>query len=303
MLADRILCGLRVRSEFPLPELLPWDGGQRSADLEIRLGDVPDRLDDGVSQHPLVQVAEDGRCRFALPAVGAYLVSADGRQVTVAPAAGALSGEVRLFLFGTVFAIVCQRLGLLTLHACCLRVGDKAVAFAGDSGVGKSTLAATLWKRGHSLLSDDVTVVNMEAPGGPLVLPSFPEIKLWRDSLEGLGQAVEGSASVRPSLDKYHLTLDKGFCATPLPLAGLVQLESGRKTPPGLRLLAAPQGLARLNMVIYRPRLMLRLGTEARQMGQFLRLLAASGGLRVLRRPETPAEWDELEAMLPDLAK
>ncbi|WP_042699096.1 hypothetical protein [Azospirillum sp. B506] len=299
---DRKLCGLRVTSDLPLPELPPWTGDDRSADLDIRLGEVPDTLDDGAVIHPLVQVAPDGRCRFALAAVGAYLVSSDGREVIVSPAPGAEDAEIRLFLFGTVFAMVCHRRGLLPLHACCVRVGDKAVAFAGDSGVGKSTLAATLWTRGYPLLADDVTVVDMNAPGGPRVLPAFPRVKLWRDSLERLGLPVDGLGAVRASLDKYHLPVEEGFCATSLPLAGLVQLEKSRQLPAGIRLLPGTQGLARLKMVLYRPRLMLRLGTQGQQMALFLRLLGSVGGLRALRRPETPAEWDELEALLPGLA-
>lgn len=300
--ADRMICGLRVRSELVLPDLLPWTGDDRAADLVIRWGTVPDRLEDGPTPQPLVQVAKDGRCRFALSAVAAYLVSADGRDIVIAPADGASETAIRTFLFGTVFAIVCHRRGLLPVHACCLRVGDKAVAFAGDSGVGKSTLAATLWQRGYPLLADDVTVLDMAAPDGPLVLPTFPRIKLWRDSLNRLGLTPEGLAAVRPTLDKYQVPVDQDFCATPLPLAGLVLLEKNRKAPPDLRRLPATEGLTRLNMVVYRPRLMIRLGTQARQMAQFLCLLGAVGGLQAWRRPETLDEWDKVEAMLPLLA-
>lgn len=297
-----MLYGLRVRSDFPLPDLLPWSGDDRPVDLSIRLGEVPSRLSDGPTGHSLVQVAEDGRCRFALPMVAAYLVSADGRDIVIAPADKGDDTAIRTFLFGTVLAIVLQRRGLLPLHASCVRVGDKAVAFAGDSGVGKSTLAAILWKRGYQPLTDDITVVDVNAPGGPAALPSFPRLKLWRDSLNHLGHRAEGLEAVRPSLDKYQLPVKESFCAAPLPLAGLLHLEMDKKAPPGLRRLSAMQGLARLNMVLYRPRLMLRLGTQTQQMGLFLRLLDAVGGLQALRRPETADGWGEVEALLPLLA-
>jgi hypothetical protein len=301
-LEDSAICGLRVRSDLALPELLPWIGEGRDVDLVIRLGDVPDRVTDAADTHPLIQVSADGGCRFALPDVAAFLVSPDGRAVTVAPARGTTEADIRVFLLGTVFAIICQRRGLLPLHACCVRVGPKAVAFAGDSGVGKSTLAAHLWARGHALLADDITVVDIGAPGGPMVLPSFPRLKLWRDALESLGRTIDRLGPIRPGLDKYQLPLDDGFCNTPLPLAALVRLDGNRKTPDGLRLLDAVQGLGELGKVLYRPRLMLRLGTQAQQMAQFLRLLSSIGGLRTLRRPETIAGWGEVEALLPVLA-
>jgi hypothetical protein len=298
--ADHVLCGLRVRSDLPLPELLAWTGDDRAVDIHIRLATapLPNFPAAATSLHPLFQVAPDGQSRFALPAVATYLVAADGREVTIAPVPGVDDGEVRLFLFGTVFAIICHRLGLLPLHACCVQVGDKAVAFAGDSGAGKSTLAAGLWKRGFPLLADDITVIDMAAPGGPVAIPAFARIKLWRDSLEAIGQSVDGLQATRPTLDKYHFPLKQGFCTTPLRLAKLVLLTSKHQTPSGFEPLPAMLALSRLGQVLYRPRLMLRLGTQAQQTNQYLNLLADVGGLSLLHRPETPAEWDHLETAL-----
>lgn len=299
---DRVLYGLRVRSELPLPDLRAWTGADRPADLRIRWGNVPDRLDDAVLVRPLLQVGADGRCRFALPGGAAYLISPDGREVVVQRAPGAGDGEVRVFLLGTVLAVVCHRRGLLPLHACCVRVGDRAVAFAGDSGMGKSTLAFRLQARGYTLLADDVTVLDMATPGRPLALPAFPRLRLWRDVLEREGRELTGLDEVRPALGKYHLPVEEGFCAEPLPLAGLVLLERERGAPPGLRPVPAPTALEAMSSVLYRPRLMLAMATRGRQMAQYMGLLAAVGGLKALRRPESPAEWAEMEDHLRVLA-
>lgn len=296
---DRVLGGLRVRSELPLPELLPWTGSDRAVDVRIYLAADPlPELTEITTYHPLIQVAADGRSRFALPAVGSYLISPNGREVTVAPAPGADSAEVRLFLFGTVFAIICHRLGLLALHACCVQVGDKAIAFAGDSGIGKSTLAAGLWKRGFSLLADDITVVDMSMAGAPMVLPSFPQIKLWRDSLEKLGASPDGLRATRAALDKYHLPVRDRFSTMPLPLAKLVLLKKGQDAADGFTPLPALQTLKHQGQILYRPRLMIRLGTQAQQINQYMRLMAEVGGVSTLGRPETPDDWDRLEGAL-----
>lgn len=301
VMGDRTLYGLRVRSALPLPDLLPWTGPDRSVDLHIRLGPVPERLADPVHVRPLLQVGPDGECRFALPSVAAFLISPDGREVVVDAASGAGAGEVRTFLLGTVLAVICHRRGLLPLHACCVRVGGWAVAFAGDSGAGKSTLALGLRARGFSVLADDVTVLDMSASERPLALPAFPRLRLWRDVLERQGHGIDGLEEVRPALGKYHLPVTEGFCADPLPLAGLVLLErEGRGAPEALSSppLPAPLALEALARVLYRPRLMLALETRTRQMSQYLRLLAAVGGLRVLRRPESREAWARMEAHL-----
>lgn len=46
------------------------------------------------------------------------------------------------------------------LHANVLYKNNKAFAFMGNSGVGKSTLSVYLWKKGLKLLSDDVCVLS-----------------------------------------------------------------------------------------------------------------------------------------------
>jgi hypothetical protein len=297
--ADRILHGLRVSSTLAVPDLLPWTGDDRPPDLVIRLGEVPPRLEDPIVERPLLQVGRDGACRFAIPAVGAYLVSPDGREITIAPIVDLGAAEVRTFLFGTVFAAACMRRGLLPLHASCVRFGAKAVAFAGHSGAGKSTLAAMLLRRGYPLLADDMTVIDLDAPGGPMVLPGFPRVKLWRDAMDRLEFSAEGLERARPGLEKYHVPIEAEFCIDPLPLAGLVHIEARTHAPRGLRRLSVMDGLKSISSVLYRQQMMLRLGLQQQQMQGYAAILGAVGGLRALRRPESS---DELDAVLPSLA-
>lgn len=290
------LCGLRVRSDLPLSDLPAWDGDDRAVDLTVRLGTVPDRLEDVVAEGGLLQVGADGRCRFAVPDVAAYLLSPDGAVVTVAPAAGILPTEIQVFLFGSVFTLVSLRRGWLPLHACCVRVGDHAFAFAGASGAGKSTLAAGLMQRGFPVLADDQTVVELRPDGGPWVRPSFPRIKLWRDSLERLGQPVDGLARVRRGLEKYSLPVGDAFQDQALPLRRLYLLvrpgDGGPATP-----LAA---LSHLPSLLSYPRLLSLLLPHQRLMEQMFRLAGACDGIRLLERPETETQWrgllDRLQA-------
>lgn len=297
---DRSLYGLRVASEVPAPDLPSWTGDDRAPDLTILLGEAPP-LAHAVVDRPLLQIGADGQCRFTVRGVAAYLVSPDGRAIVVAPEGEADRAEVRAFLFGSVLAIVCMRRGLLPLHAACVRIGDKAVAIAGQSGAGKSTLAANLLRRGFPMLADDVTVVDLSA-GTPLAMPAFPRVKLWRDAMNRLELPVDGLERARPTLEKYHVPVEEGFCATPTPLAGLVHLEPDPKAPMGLRRLGAMEGLARIGSIVYRQPLMVRLGLRDQQMDQFLRLAAALGGVRALRRPETPAELDAVVPLMSALA-
>ncbi|HYD69828.1 serine kinase [Azospirillum sp.] len=276
-----VLCGLKVAADLPLPDLLPWHGDDRAPDVVIRLGDVPGRPDAPVLDGTLLQVATDGSCRFAIPGVAAYHVDPAGREVTVDvdPAAGRTAPAVRAFLFGTVFAILCFRRGLLPLHASCVRIGGRAIAFAGPSGVGKSTLAAGFVRAGCAVLADDVTVIDPNAPGGPVVLPAFPRLKLWRDAMDGLRLPVEGLERTRAGLDKFLQPLDDAFWPEPLPLDAVYHMS----------VVAAPQyeghapqrgmkAVERLMEAVYRRRLMATLlGDDARALAVALRV---AGGVR-----------------------
>lgn len=131
-----------MRSAIPLPELPAWSGcGDSHPDLTIRLGAVPKRLEPLAEDAPPYQLGQDGRCRFEIPGIAAYLVEADGQTVTVDPVIDPSAPDLRVFLCGPVLSILCHRRGLLPLHASCVRLGGRAVAFTGVAASGKSVLA------------------------------------------------------------------------------------------------------------------------------------------------------------------
>lgn len=292
------LCGLVVASDLPLPDLLPWTGDDRAPDVEIRLGDVPARLASPVYEGPVLQVAADGTCRYAIADVAAYLVE-DGRRVTVRPWMAPEAPDIRVFLLGSVFSILCHQRGLLPLHAGCVEVGGRAVALAGHSCVGKSTLTAAFLRRGHAVLADDVTVVDMNSPGGPLVLPSFPRIKLWRDAMRGLDLPPEGLERSRAQLEKFHVPIKTGFRMEPMALAAVYYLNTVHDPRhAGLKPLRGLAAVEALQDAVYRRGAAYRLGRQAPLMAAAMRLAAAVPGLRLSRVHDLTA----LDATVTDIA-
>ena len=78
-------------------------------------------------------------------------------------------------------AVVCAvKQGHEPLHATVVVVDGKGVAFFGDSGWGKSTLAASFIKAGHSVLTDDLLVIR-EVDGVLYGFPGPSRIKLFLD--------------------------------------------------------------------------------------------------------------------------
>lgn len=267
------LCGLKVASDLPLPDLLPWTGDGRGPDIEIRLGEVPECLTRPVYERPSLQVGDNGSCRFAVADVAVYLVEA-GRRVIVQPCPHAEAADVRVFLLGTTFGILCHQRGLLPLHAGCVAIGGRAVAFTGDSGEGKSTLTAAFLRGGHPVLADDVTVLDAHAEGGPLVLPSVPRIKLKRDAAAELGLSTAAPNPGWAEAEKLHLPVGEQFRTGPLPLAAVYHLSStddANRT--GIERLRGVAAVDALVEAVYRRPLALHMGRRAPLMEAMMRLI------------------------------
>jgi hypothetical protein len=123
---------------------------------------------------------------FKHPEFGAFAFGGDTR-IEIAVAADAARADIQAILDGMMAAALMLGRGDLPLHAATLVPpgGDAAIAFAGPSGIGKSTLAAIMSRRGWSLLADDVTRISIEN-GRPVAWPGAARLKLWSDMCDHL---------------------------------------------------------------------------------------------------------------------
>lgn len=218
-----LLGGVTLFSEIVLPEL-PIIEPQNAtpAPVNIRLGPTPRQLPGAIELDPDC-FATPRQYLLRIPGIASYLVS-DGRDIVVAPEPGALPLDVRAYLLGTLFVILCHQRGLLPLHASAVAGSQGAVAFLGRSGQGKSSLAAHLAQRGFQVLADDFCLVDFTASAEAMVIPAAPWLKLWRNALETLGHPAEGLQRVFSQDDKYRLPLDDPH--QPEPIRKLIFLDS-----------------------------------------------------------------------------
>lgn len=297
---DLVLCGWRLRSALALPDLAPWTGDDQAPDVEICIGEVPGDIGPQTHATPFLQVARSGACRFEVSAVAAYLIE-EGRRITIAPHIAPDAPDVRVFLFGTAFGVLCHQRGLLPLHASCVSIGGRAVAVAGASGAGKSTLALALARRGHPVLSDDVCVVDWRAPGGPLVLPSAPRLRLWREALDSFAISPDGLERSRPDMEKYHLDYGAAFQLQPQPqpLAVLYHLkETGLPRDQGFHPLTGVAAVEVIGDNVYRRRPAIRMADGVRALFLATTRVATTVRVAALHRPDDLAGVDALAVAL-----
>ena len=130
---------------------------------------------------------------------------------------------VEIYFLGTVLSLWFERQGIVALHASAAVVEDHVVAFLASNTGGKTSLAATLVQAGHSLLTDDILLV--EQLGSQLVgRPGYPQMRMWPDHARHfLGHAE--LEQVVPHLEKRRVPVGASafgsFCNQRRPLAGI----------------------------------------------------------------------------------
>ncbi|HEX8222892.1 MAG TPA: hypothetical protein VF605_03645 [Allosphingosinicella sp.] len=152
-----------------------------------------------VPERELLRDGADWSLRFRDPA-GHWLDYDFAAAAGTLTVAGSIDWEDAVPpLLGVVCAVLLSSAGEPLLHGAAVAHGGNALGILGDSGQGKSTLAAALVGAGGRLLSEDLLAFTPR--GEELeVEPGYPRISLLPDSFEALGfgggapQARQGTA-------------------------------------------------------------------------------------------------------------
>ena len=162
-----------------------------------------------------------------------FWLNREGREVWATWPENLTIEDTATYLLGPVLGILLRLRGVTCLHASAVAFGDKAVAFVGSEGAGKSTTAAALARCGHAILSDDV-VALAEGDGSFFVYPAYPYLCLWPESVESLYGSADALPRFSSNYDKRFLSLRKQelrFADRALPLAGIYILADRRGDP------------------------------------------------------------------------
>jgi hypothetical protein len=248
---------------------------------------------------------EDGRTYLRWTDVFEFLVSVAERQILYRPLRHASAESLQVYLLGQALSFVLLSLGHDPLHGACVAMDGKAVAFVGECGYGKSTLAAALLARGHRLVTDDLIALEMRKDVC-IAHPGLPRLKLFPSVARRLfGTAAPGAAMIHGTSKRILALGPNQSVRRPVPLAAIYVLEKPDRRRPVVA--ARIDGLSRRDafLEIVRAAFNLAVLDRERYANQFLfaSRLASSVPIRRLtyRRDFTmlPAACD---ALLADLA-
>lgn len=169
------LHGLRIRSPWP-------PGGRRAAGSrwsDIDIAEIAAPLDSRGSD---VAAAMPDWFRYRRRPDGAEylrwegfaecLVAADGRRIEYRCLARCAPEALEAYVLGQVLSFALVKRGIEPLHASAVLVDGGALAFLGEAGRGKSTLAAAFLRAGFRLVTDDLLAIG--GTGGRVVVYPGP---------------------------------------------------------------------------------------------------------------------------------
>jgi len=219
-------CGLRMRSQVELP--LPRANND-GWDVDIRWGsEIPDSnepppgeviavYESGDTSWYTVTANEEGyRIRFRN--CGEFLISHDLTDVQIRRDPSGYNYMIPILLAGSVSALLLSLGGNTVLHASAVAIDGTALAFVGQSGRGKSTVAALMCVDGAELVTDDVLVVK---DGSPVICEGgAPELRL-REKAAGIARE-HADAATRSTADDRLAFAPRAAPLGPIPLAAIV---------------------------------------------------------------------------------
>lgn len=241
--------GLTLGSELALPGLPICDD---EPTVRIRRGTVPPWHGELTIQYGERFRIHGQKCSITFKGLPFSGLVTDGNliQVEASPAQDEASS---LHVLGSCTGALLFQRGLVPLHGNTVATSTGAAMVVGRIGTGKSTTTMALIRRGHRLMADDISAVSFATPE-PEVIPGFPRLKLWKNTMEQFSLDHRQFHPVRAGLDKYHFPVEGSFCATPRRLTSIYILHPGDSPEVRVRTLTGVDKLDALRPHLYKIR-------------------------------------------------
>ncbi|SEI42504.1 hypothetical protein SAMN05216327_101451 [Dyadobacter sp. SG02] len=224
--------GLSIHSEISLPELAEGDP-HFTADVYIRQGaiNLPAMRPTTIYRRGIQAFfGQDEHALYLDWAGVASFRATAGSELLVSPATSD-GNIISLFTVSEALGLLLFQRGHFLLHASSVAVGDEAWCFMGVPGAGKSTTAAAFIKAGCRLLSDDLTAITFNEPGNPVIIPAYPQLKIWENTVTGLHYNKSELEPVSEGVNKFSYQPREQFSARAVPLKKVFFLHKARNKP------------------------------------------------------------------------
>ncbi|MGB0109939.1 MAG: hypothetical protein WBP52_15695 [Terriglobales bacterium] len=221
------VCDVDIESTVLLPELSSVEYRKPDFTFTIHSGHVHQWDDckwlhtwyvrDDVPWLFLGRHGDDYLLRF--PDLADFEVLKNTKEIFCYPKPETTSDTIRHLLLDQVIPLLLSQQGRLVLHGSAVLTPHGAVAFLGETGRGKSTLASSFSEKGAPVLTDDCLLVK-EADGQLLAVPSYQGLRLWPEAVDALFGQETPLVEVAHYTEKKRVDGNVGlsFCTEPAAL-------------------------------------------------------------------------------------
>lgn len=213
-----------IRSEIPLPELPAC--AQSASPITIkRIASGQINVEGFHTRHEWLDgdrlicttARRNADCLLSFPQQADFYIQPNG-DISCVPVVGVEQDIVRQLLLNQVLPRYLAHTGELVVHASAVTLPDgRTVAFLGESGYGKSTLASFCHQQGAQIIDDDCILLRSGRDGQVSIIGGVPTIRLNPDSLRALSHDPAVFAPYVGHADKRQMRLADGSTSGSVP--------------------------------------------------------------------------------------
>ena len=225
----------RIQSSIQLPGLPVSEDGDGGLSVCVDTGLTADQtgfewVHEWKTQQGAVIAAcarRDDAYLLRFPALSDFHIVPDQSKIVAFPSPEILPHTLAHLLIDQVIPRVLGHRGEVVMHASAVVMADgSAIAFLGDSGKGKSTLASSCYQAGFGLVADDSMLLKLR-DGQIFCVAAYPSLRLWPESAERLFPDSADFKAVAHYSNKQQMMLlnAKRVHPEPVPLKAIFVLD------------------------------------------------------------------------------
>lgn len=227
-----------IDSNIPLPELPEVESGAATISFQLSVEPLLQkqndwlhhwRLPDGKITISCARVNGDFYLRF--PDLADFKIGGGCTDILCCPSSGVSDEMIKHLLLDQVIPRLASHTGEIVLHASAIVMDGQAIVFLGDTGWGKSTIAASFNMNGYQLLNDDCLLLRQKN-NAIIGIPNYVGIRLWPDSFDAVVDADHVLNDIIYCSSKRRLILHKNLntCNEKIPIGAIFVLNSPDKS-------------------------------------------------------------------------
>lgn len=242
---------ISLDSDIPLPELPKTSQADkilyiRSGSQEVRDNIQPQWFHNWLDANDEIciscgRVNDDYFLRF--PELAEFLITLSDNFIIYFSEPNIPDETIRHLLLDQVLPRVLGHQGNLILHASAVRLTDgTSIAFLGNSGCGKSTIASSYHNSGAELITDDCLLIDTRQ-GVIRGIPNYYGLRLFDDSAKAVFSAQPENSPVSHYSDKKRLILhkqDSAVSSSGVPLHAVFLLNNPERQSLSSKIIVEP---------------------------------------------------------------